>query len=377
MAAVFVYDDQLLDYDFGPEHPLRPERLRLTHRLLAAYGAFHEPHARLVVPRPATEAEILSAHRADYIAAVQRLNAGEWQPETARYGFGAGDNPPFYGMYEAALGYTGAALTAAEQVAAGKVPVAFSPAGGLHHAFADRAAGFCIFNDCVVVIHRLLEQFDRILYVDIDAHHGDGVQAAFYRDPRVLTISLHETGETLFPQTGFPSEAGSGEGEGFSVNVPLFPGTDDDTYLWAFGEVVPPLTQAFRPQILVAQIGCDTHFQDPLAHLNLTTAGYEALIRWLHSLCDRWVALGGGGYNLKTIPRAWALAFGVMSGQEFANEVPAGYPAVRALGATPRLRDTAPPPRASERVHAYAEHMVAEVKRHVFPRHGLAARGNT
>jgi acetoin utilization protein AcuC len=255
-------------------------------------------------------------------------------------------------------------------VLAGEVRVAFSPSGGLHHAMRERAAGFCVFDDPAVVIHRLRQQVDRVVYIDIDAHHGDGVQALFYTDPSVMTISFHESGETLFPQTGFPHEIGEGPGRGYSVNVPFFPNTDDATYVRAFLEVVPPLMEAFRPDVIVAQLGCDSHFEDPLSHLSMTTRGFRELVRIIDSLCDRWVALGGGGYNIQTVPRAWTLAYEVMAGDEYPDAIPASF--AERYGLT-HLHD-AHPVRAGEladQVQSYADRSVAEVKRLVFPFHGL------
>jgi acetoin utilization protein AcuC len=322
-----------------------------------------------LAPRPATEAELLLAHSRAYIDAVAALSCGEDIADPRRFGFDDGDNRPFPGMYEAGLICCGASLVAAEQVLAGR-RVSFSIAGGLHHAFAERAAGFCLFNDPVIAIRRLLRDVERIVYLDIDAHHGDGVQAAFYRDPRVMTISVHESGEALFPGRGFPEEIGEGPGRGTSVNVPLFPDTDDALYLWAFQQVVPPLIEAFRPEILVAQLGCDTHFADPLAHLKLTTGGFRELVRVIDSLCDRWVALGGGGYNLTTVPRAWSLAYAVMAGQDLPDAIPAAFAARTGIE---RLNDPYPadPPPVPERTRRYAERTVEAVRRHLFPRWGL------
>jgi acetoin utilization protein AcuC len=273
-------------------------------------------------------------------------------------------------MWEASLLYTGATLAAAEWVASGKGRGAFNVSGGLHHAMRDRAAGFCTLNDPAIAIQWLLERYERVAYIDIDAHHGDGVQEAFYDDPRVLTISYHETGETLFPQTGFPAETGTGAGRGYSVNVPLFAGTTDEIYLWAFQEIVPPLIAAFRPEILVAQLGCDSHFQDPLSHLSLSLAGYRELVRIIDSLCERWVALGGGGYNLETVPRAWTLAYAVLTEQDLPDAIPAEFAEATGLR---RLYDTEQPERHlhPDRPRAYAEHSVAAIRRLVFPVHGL------
>jgi acetoin utilization protein AcuC len=366
----FIYDDRFHGYDLGPQHPLKPRRLALTRELCAAYGMLQPDVCAVVAPELAPLESILAVHSADYVEVIRRLGEGAVVPEMGRYGFGPGDNPPFPGMWEASRLYTGGSLAAADWVLSGRGRCAFNVAGGLHHAMRDRASGFCTVNDPAVAIHWLLQRCDRVAYIDIDAHHGDGVQELFYDDPRVLTISYHETGETLFPQTGFPAETGAGKGMGFAVNVPLFPGTDDALYLWAFQEIVPPLLEKFRPDIIVAQLGCDSHFQDPLSHLSLSLGGYRELVRVIDSLCSRWVALGGGGYNLDTVPRAWTIAHSVITEQDLPDAIPAEFAAATGLH---HLYDVELPARHAhpDRPRAYAEHAVAAVKRLVFPTHGL------
>ncbi len=215
---------------------------------------------------------------------------------------------------------------AAERLLAGTCDVAFNFSGGLHHAAPGHASGFCIFNDVAVTIAWLVAQGKRVAYVDIDAHHGDGVQNAFYTTDRVLTISLHQDGRTLFPGSGSVEESGSGAGEGYSVNIPFYPYTDDATYLWAFRELVPALVRRFAPDVLVTQLGVDTHFLDPLTQLALTTEGHAALFAEFDELATMpWLACGGGGYNLDVVPRSWTLAFGVMSGQALSDDLPEAY----------------------------------------------------
>jgi acetoin utilization protein AcuC len=309
----------------GGMHPLRPERLRMTYELLQAYGAFDGERSRAIEPRPATDEELALWHDEEYIDAVRKLGHGDKGIRPRRYNFGPGDNPVFPNMYESEALKVGASLLAARLVAEHEVEAAFSFSGGLHHAMAGHASGFCVFNDAAIAIRWLVDQGLRVAYVDIDAHHGDGVQAAFYDTDRVLTISLHESGLYLFPGTGFASECGTGAGKGYSVNVPLLPYADDEVYLWAFDAVVPPLVAHFAPDVLVTQLGIDTHYLDPLAHLNLTTAGYCSLIQAFHDMRLPWVALGGGGYNIRTVARAWTLAYGIMSGQAFGDEIPPAY----------------------------------------------------
>jgi acetoin utilization protein AcuC len=323
--VVFLSSPELWGRGHGPHHPLKPERLQRTYELLEQYGAFKLPKVQVVAPRLATAEELTLFHTDEYVTIVRALSAGQSDIPASRYGFGMGDNPIFQGMYESEGRKVGSALQAAELLLDGACDVAFSYGGGLHHGGPAMASGFCVFNDAAVAIHWLLKQGQRVAYVDIDVHHGDGVQAAFYDSDRVLTISLHQDGHTLFPGTGFVDESGVGAGSGYSVNVPLPPYVDDELYLWAFRQIVPPLLTRFSPDIVVSQLGVDTHFSDPLANLGLTTNGQEQLFGELETLAQRWLAIGGGGYNIDVVPRAWALAFGVMAENRWPSELPARY----------------------------------------------------
>lgn len=366
--AAFVYEEAQSRHVLRKDHVFQPNRLQLTYELLQCYGAFED--SLLVTPKIAEETDLLSFHTADYVEAVKSLSRGEEREDAAAFNFSAaGDNPPYEGMYEVSAMAVGASLLAATLVARGEVDVAFNISGGLHHAAPDCASGFCVFNDAVIAILSLVKQGLRIAYVDIDAHHGDGVQHAFYESDRVLTISLHEWGRYLFPGTGGVGDIGKGAGTGYSVNLPLFPYTDDQTYLWAFREIVPPLVERFKPDMLVTQLGCDTHYLDPLTHFMLTTAGYAEAVKELRSLAPKWVALGGGGYEMGVVARAWTLAYGVMAEREWPDEIPAEYQQRYGLK---RLRDDGAPTidsalREREQVRQFAERGVAEIKRTVFP----------
>ena len=327
-GVVLVYSPDFLAYDHGPQHPLRPVRIMLTRELIAAYGMVDGETVREIPVRVATDKELRLVHTDRYLDAVRRAGAGEpgdwWQ-----FGFGPGDNPIFPDMHEASARVAGASLVAAEAVVSGSSEHAFNPAGGLHHAMPERASGFCVYDDPGVAIAWMLEHgVERVAYVDVDVHHGDGPQAIFYEDPRVLTISLHESGEFLFPGTGFVDERGRGDAEGTKVNVPLPPYTSDDSWLEAFREVVPPLVKAFGPDVLVTQLGCDTHHSDPLAHLSLSTRAYREAATILHQLAHdvaggRWMATGGGGYQwARVVPRAWTLYFAEMAGRDVPDEIP-------------------------------------------------------
>ena len=370
--AAFVYADALSRHTLRADHPMRPARLRHTYELLAAYGAFDGDTSRLIDPRAATEEELEWVHTPEYVAAVRSLSAGLNLSRPERFGFSAlGDNPVYPGMYDAACLSSGATLAAAELVANGRRDIAFSIAGGLHHAAPANAAGFCIFNDPALAIHYLLARGLRVAYVDVDAHHGDGVQAVFYGEDRVLTISIHESGQYLFPGTGFVTESGAGAGQGYSVNIPLYPYTDDELYLWAFREIAPPLIRAFAPDVLVTQLGIDSYHSDPLTHLQLTSRGYVEALRELARLELPWLALGGGGYDLSAVARCWTLAYGVMLGVDWPDALPAACS--DQYNGRP-LRDTinpAIPAQFKPEARRYAEESVAALKGEVFARHGL------
>lgn len=350
---------------------MRPVRLRLAFDLLQAYEAFDAPGAALVAPRPATPDELLTFHEPAYVEAVKRYGLGGDTRDAWGYGFSDdGDNPIYAGMYDAALLSTGASVVAAELVASGEASVAFSPAGGLHHAAAGRASGFCVFNDPVVAINSLRARGLRVAYVDIDAHHGDGVQAAYYHDADVLTISLHESGRYLFPGTGDIDEMGQGAGRGYSVNVPLMPYTDDEIYLEAFDAIVPPLIDAFKPDVIATQLGVDTYVTDSLTHLALSTNGIVGAVERFAAMGLPWLAFGGGGYDVDAVARCWTLAYGVMLGQEWPDEIPAS---TRLQMGRDFLRDgpTDVEDAVRDQTRAFAERSVQLTRQLIFPTHGL------
>ena len=361
--VVFLSSPKVCERGHGGTHPLKPERLQRTFDLLQAYEAFKSPKVDVVEPGPATEEELGLFHTPEYIEIVKTLSQGGGGVPLGRYGFGPGDNPVFLGMYETERTKVGSAMKGAKMLLQGECNVAFSYSGGMHHAGPDYASGFCVFNDAAVAIHWLMEKGLRVAYVDIDVHHGDGVQWAFYDTDQVLTISFHQDGRTLYPGTGFANEIGKGEGEGYCVNVPLPPGTGNESYLWAFQEIVPFLLKRFDPDLVVTQLGVDTHYKDPLAQLTLTTQGQEAIFKILSELSTRWLALGGGGYAIDVVPRAWTIAFGVMTGQTFSDELPISF---RKMYGGERLHDRDIPPNYVERdvrIRTIVEQTVSTVKR--------------
>ncbi len=314
------WDDRLTDYDFGPEHPLGPIRVKLTMELARAFGVLSQDEVTVLPAIPATDDELQLVHDPGYISVVKAAgamaaDAGATPVDAAtllRHGLGTDDDPVFGHMHEASALVAGATLAAVQATWSGAAQHGASIAGGLHHAMRGNASGFCIYNDPAIAIAWLLRHgAERVAYVDIDVHHGDGVQAAFWNDPRVLTISIHQHPATLFPGTGRPTETGGAGAEGSAVNVALPAGTRDAGWLRALHAVVPPLLRQFRPQILVSQHGCDTHWSDPLANLDVTVdaqrAAHMALHRLAHEVADgRWLLTGGGGYQLvQVVPRTW------------------------------------------------------------------------
>ncbi|MEU3064887.1 acetoin utilization protein AcuC [Streptomyces subrutilus] len=307
--GLLMWDEAVTGYDFGPDHPMDPVRLALTMSLVRAFGLDRAVEVR--AGRAAGDSTLRLVHREDYVAAVRAVSADPGAADGS-YGLGTVDDPAFRGMHEASALIAGQSVAAAEAVWRGEAGHAVNFAGGLHHAMPGGAAGFCVYNDAALAVARLLELgAERVAYVDVDVHHGDGVQAAFWDDPRVLTVSLHEHPRTLFPQTGWPEETGGPEAEGSAVNVALPAGTGDAGWLRAFHATVPELLADFRPQVLVTQHGADTHVEDPLAHLAVSLDGQRAVQEACHGLAHahadgKWLALGGGGYAVvDVVPRSW------------------------------------------------------------------------
>jgi acetoin utilization protein AcuC len=367
-------------YDHGAQHPLQPARVLLTRSLITAYGLIDGGRVVETPARSATDEEIQLVHAERFVDATRRAGHGEpglW----GEFGYGPGDNPIFPNMHEAAARVAGCSLVAAEAILSGRAEHAFNPAGGLHHAMPARASGFCVYDDPAIAIAWLLDRgIERIAYVDVDVHHGDGVQTIFYGDPRVLTISIHQTGRTLFPGTGFVDELGAGQAAGTKVNIPLPPSTGDEGWLTAFEQIIPPLVTAWKPQVLVTQLGCDTHHSDPLAMLGLTTNAYARTARILHDLAHhaaggRWLATGGGGYQwARVVPRAWTRYFAEMCGVELPDELPERWieEAEREAGHAVPATLSEPPARSWDDSEAIGA-VVREVRRTIFPLHGLTS----
>jgi acetoin utilization protein AcuC len=376
VSTVLIHSEDWARFDYGRQHPLRMERLGLTWRLMQAYGLTRLPGASVQAPTPASERDIAKFHAPEYLDVLKAANAGTQPPHGGAYGLGPGDNPVFRGLWEAAQLVAAGSLMAADLVATGQAERVFHFAGGLHHALRERASGFCYVNDAVLAILRLRERGLRVAYVDIDAHHGDGVQYAFYDDPQVLTISTHERGERLFPGTGFVNELGEGDAAGFSVNLPLEAYTDSGVYLPAFEAVVPPLLERFKPDVIVAQLGIDSHRSDPLTHLALDIQGFARAFARILPLAPRVIALGGGGYDIRNVARGWTVAWAVLNGVELPAALPAAFAEdVRRYDFDALELWDAPSPALpgdiQRAVSDYVDRQVDAVQRTIFPLHRL------
>jgi acetoin utilization protein AcuC len=334
MKAALVWDPAFTAYRFRQDHPFNPKRLELAISLIHELGLLEPEGLEIVPPREVLREELLTIHTPEYVDAVARLSAADAEASAGdadawRWGLGTDDNPLFPRMHEVASRVVGGTLRAAELVMSGQVSRAFAIAGGLHHAHRDRASGFCVYSDLAVAIEWMRRAHGaRVLYIDYDAHHGDGVQGIFYGDADVLTLSLHESGRYLFPGTGFVDELGEGDGYGYSLNVPMEPFTEDGSWLGIYRDLLPRVAEAFRPDVIVLQNGCDAHALDPLTHLRCTTALYEETVRITCAVADehcggRIVATGGGGYSAwRVVPRAWSLVWAGLTGQTAPEVIP-------------------------------------------------------
>lgn len=376
----FIYSSRFDRFSFGEDHPFKVLRYRLTYELIRELGLLSDSRVRTVECPLAPEGALECFHRADYIDTLREFSRDEVPRANFRYGLGDVENPVFQGVFEWALLGCGGTLEAARQVVEEGARVAFNMAGGYHHAHAASAAGFSYLNDAVVAIHDLLTRGLRVAYVDIDAHHGDGVQEAFYDSDKVLTISLHELGNDFFPHTGFIHELGQGRGYGYAVNVPFSRHADDLIFEQAFSRVVMPMLQSFRPDVLVTQMGVDALRTDPLTRLECTTGSIEFAARSFLSAGVPWVAIGGGGYDKVNVARGWALLWATILGREVPDALPPRFKAsIAGLGyAETRLRDE---PRLAQpndfaRAQDDLERNLSRLERRLFPLHGLSPGGS-
>ena len=377
--SAFLYSQRFGDFSYGDDHPFKVQRYRLAYELVSELGLLNSETVRQIECPLIEESALLGFHAADYLQTLKEFSASATARANFRFGLGDVENPIFPGVYDWARLGCGGTLAAATMVADGEVEVAFSMAGGYHHAQPARASGFSYLNDAVVAIQALLGRGLRVAYVDIDAHHGDGVQQAFYASDQVLTISLHETGENFFPQTGFVHELGEGKGFGYAVNIPFRAHADDLIFEQAFKQLVSPLLAAYRPDILVTQMGVDGLRTDPLSRLELTSGSIELAARCFAQLAIPWVALGGGGYDKFNVARCWTLLWAIMSRAQVPEELPPLYQqTIATLGRRETLLRDQPRlahPDDYGRAQRALDQSLAYLQRKLFPLHGLTVGG--
>ena len=373
--AVFIYSSEFEKYSYPPEHPFNTIRAKRVREIIYSMGMLSGSRRSEVAPKPAERIVLKKFHTARYLHSLKTAAAGHLDAEALQMGIGSQDCPVFKGVYEYSVLAAGGTLTAAKMILSGDADIAFNPSGGYHHAGPELAAGFCYINDVALACIVLAEQKKRVLYLDVDVHNGDGVANEFYDRADVLTISLHQNPKTLFPGTGFENEIGTGEGEGYCVNVPLPVGTYDQAYMKVFKAIVLPLTRAYNPDVIVFELGADALAGDPLANLCLTNNVYAEIINHLMSFDKPIVATGGGGYNVDNTVRAWALAWSIFCGADRGEDMSHAMGGVflestewqaglrdRALAVTEQQRNA---------VELTIETVIRKIKKSVFPIHGL------
>jgi len=373
--AVFIYSPEFDNYQYPPQCPFNVTRAGKTRKILESMDLLDYGGAEEVVPLAAERVALKKFHSAKYLHALKNAAAGNWEKDALQMGLGTGDCPIFKDMYDYSALACGASLKGAEMILAGSASIAFNPSGGLHHAGPQRASGFCYMNDVALACLELAENGKRVFYVDVDVHHGDGVQNAFYNRSDVMTISLHESPLTLFPGTGFVDEIGTGPGKGYCVNLPMPVGAYDEIYLKAFNSVVVPLIGAYDPDVIVFELGADALAGDPLAHLYLTNNVYADIIGTLKTFKKPILATGGGGYHIGNTVRAWALAWTIFCGADDAQHSNATMGGVM-LESTEwrggfRDRELVVSSQQKYTVDPAVEAVIKAIKKTVFPIHSL------
>jgi len=376
MESVFLYSSRCNEIEIGEDHPFKPYRAKLVYELCYRYGLFDHPGIKIMDAGCAEEEVLLGFHTAEYIDMLKRANTGCHDFQMLNCGLGSGDNPVFKGVFDFSLLVVGAAMMGAQLIADGKADLAFNVNGGFHHAKPSYAEGFCYVNDIALAINFLLKQgYERIVYVDIDAHHGNGVQDAFYDTDKVLFFSFHQSGETLYPGTGFENEMGAGKGLGYTVNVPLPQDTDDDAYVRTFMNIYPPLVEAYKPQIVVALIGLDTLNRDPLAKLCCTNLGYSKVVKAIRESCPKTLALCGGGYSIPDVVRGWTIAWAVLNGltprDQFEGIIGGALYGHERPGFALYDAPFQVSPSLKESVDRFVDDKVDFVRKNIFPIHGV------
>jgi acetoin utilization protein AcuC len=370
VRSAFIHSEDFADFEAYEGYPWLFERSEATHRLCKRLKLFEPEWITVHSPEPASEEDILRFHKKEYVSILKKANKGTFDENWLKYGVGTTECPVYEGVYDYHALATGATLLGAELLAGHDADIVFSPTGGFHHAGPDFAAGFCYLNDIVMAIKERLGPRKRVLYIDIDAHHGDQVQEAFYRSKRVMFISFHESGKTLFPfKSGFEHEIGKGHGKGYNINVPLPENTSDDEFLWAFEKVVLPAARAFQPHFVVAILGADGLYCDPFSHLQLTNASVSRSLDMILQVSPKLLALGCGGYVLDNVARTWTLAWAVMNGLGPEEEDTALFGGMFWGDKLASLKDRPHfvPDDVKKSVRAEVERVVRSVEKNVFP----------
>ena len=377
VGSIFMYSEEMGWFDFGPGHPFKPERANKTYELCTRYGVMNHPWMKILKPEPIELALLPLFHERAYIGLLEEASNGKVRPEMLERGLGTEDNPILSGIWLWSLLAAGGTHNAMDHLIRDDALVAFNPLGGFHHAMPGHAEGFCYINDIAIALMDAINRLpgQRIAYLDLDAHHGNGVQEAFYGDPRVLVVSIHETGKSLYPWSGSETEIGEGEGKGFTVNFPLEPGSDDEVFDFALDEAVFPLVRSFSPDIIAAVVGADTLVSDPLTHLKLTNNSYQRAVKGITELCPKILALGGGGYDLYRTARCWTLAWSILNHMEPMDEF-AGLVGGMMFGPEKEVGSLYDHPYHSkgeikEKAFEEARRVAAYIQREIFPIHGL------
>ncbi len=374
--AAFIYSEAFEKYHYPPECPFKLERAVKTRKLLASMGSLAGSDRKEIAPDPAKRSSIELIHSPEYLDIMLRSEHGDWNLQALEMGIGGPDTPVFKGMYDYGALSCGATLKGADLLVAGEADYVLNTSGGFHHAMSEQASGFCYINDVAIACKHLSLNNKKVLYLDIDAHHGDGVQNAFYDDNNVMTISLHENGKTLFPGTGFEEEIGRGKGKGYAVNLPLPADTYNDAYIYCFEEAVVPLIQSFNADLFVLELGADALAGDPLAHLKLTNKVYIQVLKYLMDLHKPLLVVGGGGYHVENTVRAWALAWSVLTGdhQDIADmNLGMGGVMLESTDWMGGLKDREIPVTDEQKasVEPAIESTIQKIRDLVFPIHGL------
>jgi acetoin utilization protein AcuC len=372
-TGAFIHSDAIIRYHYPPDCPFKTERAEMTRSVLRSRGLYTDENTTEVPPRPATEQELLLFHQPEYLETLRRVSKGDFRAEDLHRGLGTQDTPVFTDLYRYAELAAGATVTGARLLIDGRADFVFNPSGGFHHAFAGEAGGFCYINDVVIGCVILKDNGKRVFCLDLDAHHGNGTQSAFYHDPDVFTVSFHESGKALFPWGGFENEIGEGDGFGYNVNVPLPANTDDDVFVFAFREIVPPLLASYKPDVIVLEIGMDILSVDPLTHLRMTNNAIADILPFLRDTGIPLLVVGGGGYNPEHTSRGWALAWTILCGKEPDPSMSIGMGGVFLGNAewSAGLRDGRIYTNGEDKtaIKGQVENTIAFIRRDVFPVH--------